>query len=388
VTTARTLVSRFELRARPDADLAVIEHEVRTDALAAGLREVEIRPVQQSASLMIRLQGPGPAVARVRDRAGRVGQVLRDSLVDAEPGTMGPAYPDPVVSARISPQGLEASGTHKPGSYPVTVAIVDSGVMIDHPELSDHLWTGDGMIHGASFLGDDVIDPDVTDRDGHGTMLAGTVLAAAGRRGVRLMAVKFWDARHVPRAANAARAIEFASRNGAGVIDLSFDLGLGSDDLRDAIVGACDAGALVVIAAGNDGHDNDRIPSVPSCYAALRPERTITVMATNRDDEKAPTSNYGRTTVDLAAPGVWVVSTYPFVSRGPADVRRRYRAYTGTSAAAAHVAGAAALLRSADPSLTPEDVKRRLLASVDQRAGLRCVSSGRLNIDRALSGYE
>jgi thermitase len=84
---------------------------------------------------------------------------------------------------------------------------------------------------------------------------------------------------------------------------------MGSPGLARAIQAACDAGALVVIAAGNSGTNNDVIPTIPGCYRKDRTERIITVMATDRYDEKASFSNYGIRTVDLAAPGVGLVAT-------------------------------------------------------------------------------
>ena len=267
------------------------------------------------------------------------------------------------------------------------VAIVDSGIMADHPDLKNHLWTMkvDGRdVHGARFMGG-AQDYDLTDQDGHGTMLAGSILATANAvRGLEVMAVKFFDVITQPVAANAAQAIRFAADNGANIINLSFDLGIGSDVLQQAIKSACAGGALVVIAAGNTGSNNDQYPIVPARYAEVCPPGSvIVVMATNEYDEKPTLSNFGSETVDLAAPGVNIETTRTFRSTG--GLVDKYGLYTGTSAATAQVTGAAALLKSQNPKWEPIDLKTCLMETVDKLPGLKCVSGGRLNLGRALA---
>ena len=293
-------------------------------------------------------------------------------------------YPDREALLRIDPDGISRRETGT--GVPVVVAIVDSGIMVDHPVFKEHLWTAmvEGHeIHGACWM-DGTLGYDLTDQDGHGTMLAGSILATANFvAGLELMAVKFFDVMVQPAAANAARAIRFAVDNGASIINLSFDLGLGSIELSEAIAYAGHRGALVVMAAGNTGSDNDQYPLVPARYAESYWGTAIVVMATNRNnDEKAMISNFGRETVDLAAPGVNVVSTR--ASLGGSTVWRKFRPYTGTSAAAAQVSGAAALLKSQDPNRSARDLKLRLMGTVDLLPRLKCVSGGRLNLGRAL----
>src|SRR5215831_17972945 len=118
------------------------------------------------------------------------------------------------------------------------VAVVDSGIMAAHPDLKNHLWSGtiqgQGRDVGARCIGG-AVDSDVTDLDGHGTRLAGTILlAAAGAPGVRLMTVKFFDEDALPGPDNGADAIEFAiaARPKADIINLSWDLGMGSFKLQ------------------------------------------------------------------------------------------------------------------------------------------------------------
>ena len=267
---------------------------------------------------------------------------------------------------------------------PVTVAIVDSGIMVDHPKLKDHLWSGTvdgGPAHGARCI-DRTLSPAVTDRDGHGTMLAGTILSVAQRApGVRLMAVKFFDADALPEPDNGAAGIDFAVKQLRRHHQLSWDLGMGSHVLERAIQAACDAGALVVIAAGNSGTNNDEIPTIPACYREGREKQIITVMATDRYDKKASFSNYGLRDGGSCRPGVDLVTTRAALTGVSGIGDRQYRSFTGTSAAAATVSGAAALLKSRYPSLkTGRLLKKRLWGkqSADPSRGLKCLR--RLNV--------
>jgi subtilisin family serine protease len=231
---------------------------------------------------------------------------------------------------------------------------------------------------------EDITDYDITDQDGHGTMLAGSILATANSvSDIEIMAVKFFDVRTQPVAVNAAQAIRFAVKNGAQIMNLSFDLGIGSIELEEAIRSACAAGVLVVIAAGNTGSDNDCYPLVPALYARVCRDNVIVVMASGQYDEKPTFSNFGKETVDLAAPGVKIESTRRFLSSIPPS--KIYSPYTGTSAAAAQVTGAAALLKSQNPDWKAKDLKACLMETVDKLPGLKCVNGGRLNLGRALS---
>jgi len=352
---------------------------------AGSLQQVVAGHVEARA-VKVCLRGSPSVTARIRSGISSIPgvQVLRDFLdVPAlNNSRKGPEYPDQEALLRIDPD--EISRTQQGTGSRVIVAIVDSGIMVDHPVFKGHLWTTnvDGQdVRGARCMGGKP-DYDLTDQDGHGTMLAGSILATANFfGGLELMAVKFFDVMTQPAAANASQAIKFAVDNKADIINLSFDLGIGSDELEDAIAYAGKAGALVVLAAGNTGSNNDRYPLVPAVYARSCRDNSIVVMATDRYDERAMISNFGRETVDLAAPGVKVVTTRASVGGAALEL---YGRYTGTSAAAAQVSGAAALLKSQDPSRTAPDLKRILMKSVDLSPRLKCVSGGRLNLGRAL----
>ena len=269
---------------------------------------------------------------------------------------------------------------------PVTVAIVDCGIQSDHEDLNNQ------MVCGARVIPPD--NNDFSDDDGHGTMIAGTIGAVAnnecGGRGMipaaRLMAIKFIDVRTPPTSGNAAKAIIRAVDQGAQIINASWNVGLDSPELKDAIEYARCHKVLVVVAAGNNGGDNTRYPSFPASYDS---ENLISVMATDRDDQKPGFSNYGKN-VHIAAPGVDIVSTFPYLCEPPTppslSYNPAYRSYGGTSAAAAHVSGAAALLLSIHPNWTPEKVRGHLMDTADPIPDLQryCRAGGRLNLRRAV----
>jgi subtilisin family serine protease len=369
--------------------------------------DVKIEAVERPPMRAVLLQGSAAAVAKVRDSVSGCQDVLvrRDwlDLLTAPPDPSQPPTttpPEPVrpdrrALLRIDPEGRSRLETGS--GFPVVVAVVDSGIMVDHPHLKDHLWTmkesgqpktvQGKIVHGARCMGG-VEDYDITDQDGHGTMLAGSILEIANFvSDVEIMAVKFFDVITQPIAANAAQAIRFAVQHGAHIINLSFDLGIGSDELQQAIQSATAAGVLVVFAAGNTGSDNDQYPLVPACYAKLCPPgNVIVVMASDEYDERPTFSNFGGVSVDLAAPGVKIETTRTFLSTLKSTLEpAQYGRYTGTSAAAAHVTGAAALLKAQKPSRTAKDLKQCLRDSVDKSPWLKCWSGGRLNLGRALS---
>jgi subtilisin family serine protease len=152
---------------------------------------------------------------------------------------------------------------------------------------------------------------------------------------------------------------------------------------------------IVVTAAGNDGLDNDVLPTYPASYGAppFNLPNVVSVMASKRPDydalvavpvdlrdDKAWFSNYGRASVHLAAPGIDVLTTDTYFATP------QWRAYGGTSAACAHVANAAALLKALNPLWSPIDIRNHLVASVDWSPWLACISRGRLSLDRAVRG--
>jgi subtilisin family serine protease len=314
-----------------------------------------------------------------------------------------PLYPDQWALWRMGaePAWRHALRTLNLAAPGVIVAIVDSGIHVGHPDLAGHLWTDGGGNHGYNVL---TGTADVFDSDGHGTLLAGTVGAisnnatgiAAAQWPIRLMAVKFFDPSTPPNALAAVWAIWWAVVNGADVIVAAWALGVRFGALRAAIDFARVQGRVFVAAAGNDGLDNDGLPTYPANYgvpplptpplsnviavmASERPDHAMLAAGDSRDD-KAWFSNYGTKRVHLAAPGVGTLSTHTYFATP------QWRVYGGTSAACAHVAYAAALLKALNPAWTPTDIRRHLVASVDKSPWLKCIARGRLSLDRAVVG--
>lgn len=239
------------------------------------------------------------------------------------------------------------------GSPNVIIAVIDSGIAYDHPDLAPNIWTNPGEIPGngvdddGNGLIDDVHGWDFSMNDsdpmdpvaltarqelqpapnpGHGTHVAGTIAArgnnATGVTGVMwtagLMALKAGGVGGLPSSAIAS-AIHYAVAKGARVINASFS-GPCSLAQYDAMSAAHTAGVLVVAAAGNEKSDNDNVPSFPANFSAPSvcngPQKAalpnvIAVAATDQNDELAGFSNFGSTTVQVAAPGVRINSTKP-----------------------------------------------------------------------------
>lgn len=287
--------------------------------------------------------------------------------------------------------GAEAVWDRFTGDPQLLIADLDTGAEYDHPDLEANIWTnpgelaGNGIdddqngyvddVHGYDFFNH---DGDPRDDNGHGTHTAGTIAAVGnnneGVSGVvwrgRLMILKFLGASGSGPTSAAVEALLYSIRMGVRITNNSWNGGFYSRALEDAVIAAGDAGQLFVAAAGNARTNNDATPSYP---AALSEDCVLTVAATDNADQLAGFSNYGATTVDLAAPGVDILSTVP---------GRAYRQLSGTSMAAPHVTGAAALLLGRFPSMAAAEVKSRLIRFVDVRVGLvgRCVSGGRLNL--------
>ena len=294
---------------------------------------------------------------------------------------------------------VEAWDTQK-GSRDVVVAIIDTGVDYNHEDLRDNMWrnpgeTGNGKEtngvddDGNGFI-DDVVgwdfaanDNDPMDDNAHGSHVAGTIAATGNnQRGVvgvnwqaSIMALKFLDSNGSGEASNAIGAILYAAQNGARVQNNSWGGSGFSRALQDAIVFARDRNSLFVVAAGNEGSDNDRTPTYPANYEV---ENVLAVAASDRNDQLASFSNFGLRTVALSAPGVGILSSTP---------GNRYQSFDGTSMATPHTSGVAALVLAQYPGLGYRAVMVRLVGSADVKPAFEnnTVSGGRLNAQGALS---
>jgi subtilisin family serine protease len=286
------------------------------------------------------------------------------------------------------------------GAEEVVVGVIDTGVDYRHPDLAQSMWVnpfetpGDGIdndgngyiddIHGADFA---YHDGDPMDDNGHGTHVAGVIAAQAnngiGVAGVapnaKIMALRFLGNDAVGDLSGAVAALNYAADMKERGVNIRMTTNSwGSADfsvaLERAIRGSGDAGMLFIAAAGNGGpdgvgDDNDLLPFYPASYNA---PNVISATASDSRDALTRLANFGVTSVDLAAPGSLVVSTY---------AGGTYGSMSGTSLAAPHVAGVAALAFGAYPSATWQSVQRAILAGVDPIAAMdgKLVTGGRLN---------
>ncbi|MDV2503929.1 MAG: S8 family peptidase, partial [bacterium] len=277
------------------------------------------------------------------------------------------------------------------GSTSVVVAVIDTGVDYNHPDLAANMWTNSGEVPGNGidddnngyvddYRGWDFYnnDNDPYDDHRHGTHVAGTI-AAVGDNGVgvvgvnwtsRIMPLKFLSGGGSGYISDAVEAVLYAAANGAKVMNNSWGGGGYSSALYSAIQTANSAGSLFIAAAGNSSNNNDAIPYYPTNYNVAN---VVSVAASTSSDTLAYFSSYGANTVDLAAPGVGILSTVPGGG---------YSSFSGTSMATPHVAGAAALLMAQFPSSSHLEIRALMMDSVDPVgafAGIT-ITGGRLNV--------
>jgi subtilisin family serine protease len=325
------------------------------------------------------------------------------------------------------------------GSYDVVVGVIDTGIDYFHEDLAvtevvdgkrvilpgSNIWTNPGEIegnginddnngdlrygisyvddvHGYNFVGR---NGDPMDDHGHGTHCSGVIGAlrnnfkgiAGINQKVSLMGLKFLSPEGGGSDFDAQMAIyyaidmkkrfpqkKFILTNSWGASGRESKDGDEDDMLLMAFAEATSNDILVVAAAGNDGISNRFSPHYPANYASKLPN-FITVAATNNLDQLADFSSYGYDQVQIAAPGVLIMSTVPTQLFG-----HGYEAWSGTSMATPHVTGAAALVWGTNPTMTASQVKDRILNTVDVLPQLHgsVTTSGRLNIKRALDGDE
>lgn len=270
------------------------------------------------------------------------------------------------------------------GDENVIIAVVDSGVQIDHPDLQENIWTnsdevagngidddGNGFIddvNGWDFV-NDVGDPQPKFQTGwtttgihHGTVVAG-IAAAVGNNGKgitgvswssTIMPIKALDDQGFGSTLSVAQGVQYAADNGADIINLSFVGGDPSTALQQAITDARAKGILVIAAAGNDNLDLDITPQYPVCNTDV-----IGVAATDPNDEKTSFSNYG-SCVDISAPGINMYGTILY--NADEGLTLYYQnGWFGTSASAPLIAGSLALVKAYNPLLPSDNIESVLL---------------------------
>lgn len=285
------------------------------------------------------------------------------------------------------------------GTRNTIVAVIDTGVDYNHPDLAANMWrnagevANDGIDNDNNGFVDDVFgydfangDGNPMDDNGHGTHVAGTI-GAVGNNGIgvagvnwntRIMALKFLGSNGSGSTSNAVAALNYAITMGANISNHSWGGGGPSSTLATAINRGRSFNHIVVAAAGNNGTDNNTTAFYPANYT-LSYDNVVSVASTTRTDALSSFSNYGATSVTLAAPGSSIYSTTP---------NNTYSTYSGTSMAAPHVSGALALLRDKNPTWTYQELIAKLKSSVDPLAALtgKVLTGGRLNVANMLAG--
>jgi hypothetical protein len=305
-------------------------------------------------------------------------QITNDPFLSST-GTWGQSYPDLWGILKINAPLAWNTST----GQGIIVAVVDTGIDYNHPDLAANVWINTGEIagngtdddgngfiddvRGWDFIGPNFFNPtpgnDPIDHFGHGTHVAGTI-AAIGNNGIgvvgvawqaRVMAVKGLDDNGFGSDSTLAPAILYAANNGADIISASWGEQGTSQTIEDAIKFAYGLGVVFVAAAGNSSSD------AVNFFPANSPE-AITVAASDAFDQFASFSNFG-SKIDVTAPGVDVLSLRAAGTNLGALVGADYMRLSGTSMATPHVSGLSALVLSQHPAYSPEDVRQVIRAS-------------------------
>lgn len=271
------------------------------------------------------------------------------------------------------------------GSEKVLVAVIDTGINYNHPDLKDNVWTNQAEangkpgvdddnngyvddIHGYNFVGN---NGDPMDDHGHGSHCSGTI-GGRGNDGkgivgvnwnVKIMAAKFLAADGSGSLDGAIKSIAYANKMGAKVLSNSWGGGGFSQALKDVIETTNKSGALFVAAAGNESNNNDTNPSYPASYDVAN---VVSVAAIDNKGKIASFSNYGKKAVHIGAPGVKIYSS---------TLGSSYDSWSGTSMATPHVSGVAALVIANEAKkkrgISNIDLRNRLISTAKPVAGLK-----------------
>ena len=274
------------------------------------------------------------------------------------------------------------------GSADVVVAVIDTGIDASHPNLSKNIWHDPKAPAGTSVYGWNFVTnkPNPTDDHGHGTHVAGIIGAYSDPKSgvsgvahhVSIMSVKYYSEANPGSVnlANTVKAINYAVDHGARIINYSGGGPEFAEDEYLAIKRAEAKGVLFVAAAGNEHQNTDLVENY-YYPAAYRLSNIISVASTDIHNKLLPSSNWGKTRIDIAAPGENIYSTLP---------NNRYGYMSGTSQATAFVTGVAALLLSQNPRLTAPQIKEIILKSADRLPELadKLSTGGRVNAYAAL----
>lgn len=282
------------------------------------------------------------------------------------------------------------------GSKDIKIAVIDTGVDYTHPDLAAQMDVNTAELNGKAGVDDDNNgyvddiygydfankDGDPKDGHGHGTHCAGVIGASHNSAGVagvmadvKIVGIKFLSDAGSGETIDAIAAIDYAIKRGVQVMSNSWGGGDKEQSLEDAIKSAEAAGITFVAAAGNESANNDSTASYPANYEV---SNVISVGSYTSAGAKSSFSNYGLTSVHVTAPGSGILSTYK---------RGGYTSMSGTSMATPHIAGVVGLLLSKEPTLTPAQIRERLIKTSVKTSKLSTASfsGGRVDVYQALS---
>ncbi len=378
ILTATATLQPVEIRGDHIPNQAVVkfEYQLNKDAIIAIVSSLQATVVEEFPELDVWVLSISPEQLPYLLAALQA----HPQVVYAEPNYLARASSQPDDPGLREQEYLENIQAQEAwnittGSQDVMVAIIDTGIDAQHPELSGKIWINQGEM-GADSQGNDKRsnhvdddqdgyiddwqgwnakdnDGDITDKSGHGTHVAGIIAASTNNQsgiagvswGALIMPVKALDNAGNGSYSQVAKAIVFAAKHGAQVINISLGGASPSELLRAAVDYASGHGSLLVAAAGDTGKN---FASYPAAY-----EPVIAVGATNLKNQHARFSSVGEM-IDLVAPGVKIYST----AAGGKYTRR-----SGTSTAAAQVSGVAALLASLEAFNSPASIRQALLST-------------------------
>lgn len=377
---------------------------IKTWSLVPGLMHVALPPGVSVGGALAALQFHGAAAGVVEfaepDYLYRIGATPNDTYygllwglnntgqtVNNDPGTAGAD-----IDANLAWDVTTGAST-------VIVGMADSGIRRTHEDLGANIWTNPGEIAGNNIdddgngYKDDTWgwdfwnnDRDPTDDNGHGTHTAGTV-GAVGNNGkgitgvcwnVRMIALKIGSRTGSVSVSAGISAINYCVNKGVKVSNHSWGGTSYSSSFDSAVTNARNAGHMLICAAGNSSRNNDSTAFYPASYSQ---DNIIAVASTDNDDNLSSFSNYGATRVDLGAPGSNIASTY--INR---NSNNSYAYLSGTSMAAPHVTGVAALVWSVNPGWTYAQVRDKVFSTVRPISALsgKTVTGGVVNANNAV----